>query len=70
MSYSNAGPRATGRDATRTERELNRGAIDPRLVRFLEKLSGESFFGKVVVSFQNGKVTDVKTEQTRKLDEL
>ncbi len=41
-----------------------------RLLRFLEKLSSGRFFGKVVVSFQNGKVCDVKIEETKKLDEL
>jgi hypothetical protein len=41
-----------------------------RLLRFLEKLSTGGFFGKVVVSFQNGRVCEVKIEQTKKLDEL
>lgn len=41
-----------------------------RLLRFLEKLATGGFFGKVTVSFQNGRVCDVKIEQTKKLDEL
>jgi hypothetical protein len=41
-----------------------------RLQRFLDKLVASSFFGKVTVSFQHGKVCDVKVEQTKKLDEL
>lgn len=41
-----------------------------RLLRFLEKLAGGGFFGKVTISFQNGRVCDVKIEQTKKLDEL
>lgn len=41
-----------------------------RLLAFLEKLSAGSFFGKVTISFQNGRVCDVKIEQTKKLDEL
>ena len=41
-----------------------------RLLRFLEKLAAGGFFGKVVVSFQNGRVCDIKIEQTKKLDEL
>ena len=41
-----------------------------RLLRFLDKLASNSFFGKVTVSFQNGRVCDVKIEQTKKLDEL
>jgi hypothetical protein len=41
-----------------------------RLQKFFEKLSSGGFFGKVVVSFQNGKVCDVRIEQTKKLDEL
>jgi hypothetical protein len=41
-----------------------------RLHRFLEKLASGAFYGKVTVSFQNGKVTDVKIEQTKKLEDL
>ena len=41
-----------------------------RLLRFLEKLAAGSFFGKVTISFQNGRVCDVKIEQTKQLDEL
>jgi len=41
-----------------------------RLLRFLEKLAAGQFFGKVTISFQNGRVCDVKIEQTKKLDEL
>lgn len=41
-----------------------------RLLRFLDKLASSSFFGKVTVSFQSGRVCDVKIEQTKKLDEL
>ena len=49
------------------------GAATPpseRLRRFLEKLSASGFFGKVVISFQNGHVCDVRIEQTKKLEEL
>lgn len=41
-----------------------------RLLRFLEKCASGGFFGKIVVTFQNGRVCDVKIEQTKKLDEL
>jgi hypothetical protein len=41
-----------------------------RLLRYLDRLASSSFFGKVTVSFQSGKVCDVKVEQTKKLDEL
>jgi hypothetical protein len=41
-----------------------------RLHRYLERLAGSEFYGKVIVSFQNGKVHDIKVEQTKKLDEL
>lgn len=41
-----------------------------RLLRYLDKLARDGFYGKVLVSFQNGKVHDVKIEQTKKLDEL
>ena len=41
-----------------------------RLTRYLERLAADGFFGKVTVSFQNGRACDVKIEQTHKLDEL
>jgi hypothetical protein len=41
-----------------------------RLLRFFEKLASDDFFGKVTVSFQNGRVCDIKIEQTKKLDDL
>ncbi len=41
-----------------------------RLSAYLERLSVGGFFGKVVLSFQNGKIAEVKVEQTKKLDEL
>ena len=41
-----------------------------RLHQYLERLANTEFYGKVVVSFQNGKVHDIKVEQTKKLEEL
>jgi len=41
-----------------------------RLLRYLDRLATSGFYGKVTVSFQNGKVHDVRIEQTKKLDEL
>jgi hypothetical protein len=41
-----------------------------RLFRFLDRLVTNGFFGKIVISFQNGKVCDVRIEQNKKLDEL
>jgi hypothetical protein len=70
MSGTNAGPRATGRHNQESQPKEPRKALDMRITRYLETLSAEGFFGKVIVSFQNGKVTDVRTEQTRKLEEL
>lgn len=65
MSESNAESRAQARPGVASARS----PIE-RLQGFLEKLSSGGFFGKVVVSFQNGKVCDVRIEQTKKLDEL
>jgi hypothetical protein len=65
MSESNVESRAQTRPGvanTRTAAE--------RLQGFFEKLTRSGFFGKVVVSFQNGKVCDVRIEQTKKLEEL
>jgi hypothetical protein len=41
-----------------------------RLHRYLERLAGSEFYGRVIVSFHNGKVHDIKVEQTKKLEEL
>ena len=41
-----------------------------RLHRYLERLADSAFYGKVIVSFQHGKVHDIKVEQTKKLEEL
>jgi len=41
-----------------------------RLHRFLDKLVRSAFFGRVTLSFQNGRLCDIKIEQTKKLDEL
>jgi len=41
-----------------------------KLTKYIENLTASGFFGKVTVSFQNGKVCDVRIEQTKKLDEL
>jgi hypothetical protein len=54
-----------------TERRSADGVrVFERLHRFLDKLGGSGFFGKITISFQNGKVHDIKIEQTRKLEEL
>ena len=41
-----------------------------RLFRYLEKLSKSGFYGKVNISFQHGKVCDIRTEQSHKLEDL
>jgi hypothetical protein len=41
-----------------------------KLLRFLERKSAAAFYGRISVGFQHGKVTDVKIEENRKLDEL
>jgi hypothetical protein len=51
-------------------RATDRPSPNDRLFRYLEKLSHGGFFGKVVVSFQNGKVSDVRVEQNKKLEDL
>lgn len=66
MSLGNPDPRATDRHTPK----IGSSELDPRLTRFFQKLSAGQFFGKVVVSFQNGKAVDVRIEQTKKLDEL
>jgi hypothetical protein len=56
-------PSVAGHDAQRAS------PID-RLYRYLDRLAGSEFYGKVIVSFQHGRVTDIKVEQTKKLEEL
>ena len=41
-----------------------------RLYRFLDKMVRSQFFGRITLSFQNGRLCDIKIEQTKKLDEL
>ena len=50
--------------------EVTRGSPIERLLRFLDRCARGAFFGKVTITFQNGRVCDVKIEQTKKLDEL
>lgn len=52
-----------------TGRPPGSGALE-RVFRFLERVGQPGFFGKVVVSFQNGKVCEVRLEQTHKPDEI
>lgn len=70
MSTSVVDPRATDRPQQEAAPSRSPSASLERLFRYVEKLSSGKFFGRVVVSFQNGKVCDVKIEQTKKLDEL
>lgn len=41
-----------------------------QVTRYLASLAGENFFGRVTLTFQNGRVNTVKTEILRRLDEL
>lgn len=50
--------------------DQRRAAELAKIGRFLQRLQDASFFGRVTISFQNGKVTTVGTEQSLKLDEL
>jgi hypothetical protein len=61
-------PSVTGHDAQRTSGSPVR-PLD-RLYRYIDRLAGSEFYGKVVVSFQHGRVSDIKVEQTKKLEEL
>ena len=60
-------------DQRATDRNRVAETAPPSLERlhvFLDKLATGGFYGKVTVSFQNGKAHDVKIEQTKKLEEL
>lgn len=41
-----------------------------RVARFLRRLSEAHYFGKVTLSFQSGKITDLRAEQVMKIDDL
>jgi hypothetical protein len=41
-----------------------------RVGRFLGRLQDKGYFGKVTISFQNGKLVELRTEQTLKVEEL
>ena len=58
--------------AERQQHKNRDGGFRPleRLYRFLDKLVRHGFFGRVTLSFQNGRLCDIKIEQTKKLDEL
>ncbi len=64
MAALPSSPRGTDPNPNQTKSEL------ARLARYLERLADGGFYGKVVVSFQNGRPCDVKIEQTKKMDEL
>jgi hypothetical protein len=51
-------------------RVTDRPSPNDRLFRYLEKLSKSGFYGKVNISFQHGKVCDIRTEQSHKLEDL
>jgi hypothetical protein len=66
---SGAAPRTTASTgATPSEADLS--AQTRKIARFVERLHQAGFYGKVTLSLQNGHITDVRTEQTRKLDDL
>jgi hypothetical protein len=51
-------------------RVTDRPSPNDRLFRYLEKLAKSGFYGKVNISFQHGKVCDIRTEQSHKLEDL
>ena len=41
-----------------------------KLIAYLEKLIADRFFGSVTLSFQNGKLCNIKVERNMKLTDL
>lgn len=41
-----------------------------RVGNFIAKLQEKGYFGKVTLSFQNGRIIDLRTEQVLKVDDL
>jgi len=52
------------------ELEERRAADLARVGRFIGRLQGSGFFGKITISLQNGKLVELRTEQALKIDEL
>jgi hypothetical protein len=68
-----ANPTPTSSTSSRAENPRDAAkASSPieRVLTYLDGLAQQHFYGRVTVSFQNGKVHDVKIEQTKKLEEL
>jgi hypothetical protein len=65
VSVSRQAPELTGAQLS------ERHAADlARLGRFLGRLQDSGYFGKVTVVLQNGKLVELRTEQTLKVDDL
>lgn len=56
-------------DTLATHTDVGRGPIE-KLHRHLDRCVASGFYGKIEVTFQHGRVCDVKIAQTKKLDEL
>jgi hypothetical protein len=68
MAALPSAPRGT-EPSSRDTRDASKPEL-ARLARYFERLAESGFYGKILVSFQNGKPCDVRIEQTKKLDEL
>lgn len=64
-------PNAARRPAV-TEGELTeqQAADLARIGRYIAKLQGNGFFGKLILSLQNGKLCELKVEQVLKVGDL
>ncbi len=59
-----------GEAPAESQTPLEDDASIARIARFVRRLSDAKFFGKLTLSFQNGKITDLRTEQSMKIDDL
>lgn len=50
--------------------EERRSADLARVGRFLARLQSSGYFGRVTITLQNGKLVELRTEQTLKVDDL
>jgi hypothetical protein len=70
MTPPKLAPVARRPEPTQEELDSRRAADLARVGRFIGRLQEQAFFGKVTVSFQNGKLVELRTEQVVKVDEL
>jgi len=69
LSESNAGQKLPSAFLALSE-TVTYSAHMKKLIAYFEKLIADRFFGSVTLSFQNGKLCNIKVERNMKLSDL